>query len=402
MRRLLWSVSAITIVLGMAAVEVFVVDADAGSGRPAVPAAVPGSSTTAAPTPTRPPAPTTTVVPTPPDDGLTADQRRLEHVESIAGDISPKSVVHSGAGLFFAQNMMYRHTITVYDRSFDLVATIPDAVDLGALGVPGYEGSFQGAPVEVAFTSDGRHAYVSNYEMYGPGFDRPGGDGCDPGEWDDSFVYRVDTERLEIDQAIPVGAVPKYVAVTPDDATVLVTNWCTYDLSVIDAASATEVARVPIGRFPRGIAVDAGSRRAYVAVMGGSEIAVVDLVDHSVQRVGVGANPRHVVIGPEGRYLYVTLNQSGEVVKLDLTTSEIVGRVATGAGARSMEISDDGAALYVVNYHDGTLSKVATGDMTEVQELPAHHHPIGVTYDPATRQVWVANYSGVIDVYTDR
>ena len=45
------------------------------------------------------------------------------------------------------------------------------------------------------------------------------------------------------------------VAVTPDDSTVLVTNWCTYDMSIIDAATATEVARVPIGRYPRGIVV---------------------------------------------------------------------------------------------------------------------------------------------------
>ena len=40
-----------------------------------------------------------------------------------------------------------------------------------------------------------------------------------------------------IDQVIPVGAVPKYVAVTPDDKTVLVTNWCSWDLSVIDVAT---------------------------------------------------------------------------------------------------------------------------------------------------------------------
>ena len=73
--------------------------------------------------------------------------------------------------------------------------------------------------------------------------------------YDDSFVYRIDTQTFAIDQVIGVGSVPKYVAVTPDDSTVLVTNWCTWDMSIIDAASATEVARVPIGRYPRGVVV---------------------------------------------------------------------------------------------------------------------------------------------------
>ena len=84
--------------------------------------------------------------------------------------------------------------------------------------------------------------------MYGAGFGPEGDDNCSPASgYDDSYIYRIDTETLAIDQAIKVGAVPKYVAVTPDDTTVLVTNWCTYDLSVIDVATAQEIHRIPIG-----------------------------------------------------------------------------------------------------------------------------------------------------------
>ena len=54
--------------------------------------------------------------------------------KTIHGNISPKSVVASGSGYIIAQNMMYRHSITVYDRSYRLVKTIPDRVDLKALG----------------------------------------------------------------------------------------------------------------------------------------------------------------------------------------------------------------------------------------------------------------------------
>ena len=158
----------------------------------------------------------------------------------------------SGHGLVSAQNMMYTHTVTFYDGDGTLAATVDDAVDLAAFGIDGHPGTSQGAPVEAAFTADGRHAYISNYSMYGAGFGPEGSDSCTPDTGvDESFVYRVDTTTFAIDQVIAVGAVPKYVAVTPDGATVLVTNWCTWDLSIIDVATATEVARVPIGRYPR-------------------------------------------------------------------------------------------------------------------------------------------------------
>ncbi|MEA2002900.1 MAG: hypothetical protein U9N84_13580, partial [Actinomycetota bacterium] len=75
---------------------------------------------------TAPPTTTTTLSPT--------TDLRLEQVATITGDIAPKSVVTNGAGLIFAQNMMYRHTITVYNNDYELVATIPDAINLTDFG----------------------------------------------------------------------------------------------------------------------------------------------------------------------------------------------------------------------------------------------------------------------------
>ncbi len=325
----------------------------------------------------------------------------MEEIARITGDISPKSVVYSGSGLFFAQNMMYRHTITVYDRSFDLVATIEDEVDLAVFGHGGREGSHRGAPVEAAFSPDGAYAYVSNYQMYGDGYARPGGDGCGKGEWDDSFLYRIDMATLEIDRVIAVGAVPKYVAVTPDGDRVLVTNWCSFDLSVVDAVRSVEVARVELGRHPRGIAVSPDGATAYVAVMGSRDVAVVGLSDLEVEWIrGVGANPRHLVMSPDGGALYVTLSGESRVARIDLATGD-VDAVRTGSAPRSMAMSAAGDSLYVVNYNSDTVSKVRTADMVEVQETEVAHHPIGITYDEATGNVWVSSYSGTITIFAE-
>ncbi|NJS12374.1 MAG: peptidoglycan-binding protein [Microcoleus sp. CSU_2_2] len=323
--------------------------------------------------------------------------------KTIYGNISPKSIVHSGSGLFFAQNMMYSHTITVYDRNFKLVKTIPDTVKLANYGFSKFKGSHKGSPVEAAFSSDGKYAYVSNYQMYGSGFENPGSDRCSPrSKHDKSFLYRINTETLNIEQVIAVGAVPKFNAVSPDHRFVLATNWCSWDLSVVDTNKNREIERVKLGAYPRGIVVTPDSKSAYVAVMGSSDIAKVNLIDFSVEWLrNIGNAPRHLVIDPNGKYLYATLNGEGNVAKIDLQTSEVVDKVSTGNAPRSMAISDDGKLIYVVNYFSNSVSKVRTSDFKVLQTVNVNASPIGITYDPETNQVWVACYSGSIMVFQD-
>ncbi len=343
---------------------------------------------------------TATTVPGPP-----SDQRTLHLLHTISGHISPKSVVASGRGVVTAQNMMYTHTISVYGADGTLRTTIPDTVDLAALGDPTHTGTFRGAPVEAAFTPDGRYEYVSNYSMYGPGFGPEGSDSCGPvNSYDDSYVYRLDTRTWKIDQAIKVGAVPKYVAVTPNGRTLLVTDWCSYALSIVDIHTAKEVARLHLGAYPRGIVVAPDSTTAYVAIMGTTQIAIVDLRTRAIVTTiySGGSGPRHLVLSPDGRWLYATLNGSGIISKIDTTTRRVVATKHTGSAPRSMAISADGLSLYVVNYESDSMSKVRASDLAVLQTIATNHHPIGITYDASTSRVWVACYVGTILVFDDQ
>ena len=325
-------------------------------------------------------------------------------MKTITGHISPKSVVSSGRGLVFAQNMMYTHTVTVYNsHTRRLVKTISDAVNLARFGVNGHPGVVRGAPVELAVAPGGKYAYVSNYSMYGAGFGGEGTDDCYQNEYGPSFLYRIDVARLKIDDAIQVGPVPKYVAVTPDGRFVLVSNWCGYDLSVVSTRLGRQVKKLPLGPYPRGIAVTPNGANAYIAVMGSTNIARLNLHTWKISWLyGVGSGPRHLVISPKGRWLYATLNGEGNVAKIDLRRGAVVRKVSTGDAPRSMAISPDGKALYVVNYFSNTVSKVRTGDMHVLQTVSTNSSPIGITYDAPTHTVWVACYSGTIEVYNDR
>ncbi len=343
-----------------------------------------------------------TAGPVAPHMDVSAAMGRLRLRTTITGRISPKSVVASGSGLVTAQNMMYTHTITVYDaRTMKLKATIPDAVNLAKFGVTGHPGISRGAPVEAAFSPDGNFAYVSNYSMYGSGFGPEGKDTCAPGDGTDrSFLYRVNVEQMAIDRVYQVGSVPKVVAVTPDGGKVLVSSWCSWDLYVVNTATDTVRRTISLGAYPRGIAVSPDSRFAMVAIMGSSHLLRVDLRTYRTRKVEVGAGPRAVVLSPDAKTAFVTLNAEGRVAKVDLRTG-VIARTATGSAPRSLARSSDGTALYVVNYKSGTVAKLRSSNMRVLQTVKVCYRPIGITYEPVTRRVWVACYGGQILVFDD-
>ncbi len=340
--------------------------------------------------------------------GKPSDLRQLKLVDTIGGDISPKSVDASDTGLVFAQNMMYRHTVTVYSSWGRLLRTIPDTIDMAQFGYPGHPGVTHGAPVEAAFSPDARYVYVSNYSMYGAGFGPEGSDTCTPvsaaaaGDTN-SYAYRIDARTLRIDQVIEVGLVPKFLAVTPDDRYLLVSNWCSFNLSIVDIATHRQVRLLPMGAYPRGIAISPDSSTAYVAIMGSDDVVKVNLRTLSVEgSFYVGETPRSAVMSPAGRYLFVSLNLPGDVVKVDLRTDRVVAEVHTGADCRSLAIATDGLTLYVVNYLSDTMTMLRASDLAVLETAPTGVNPVGITYDAMTGDVWVAVYTGEILVYATR
>jgi YVTN family beta-propeller protein len=327
----------------------------------------------------------------------------MKLIHTINGSIAPKSVRSSGDGVVSAHNMMYRHSVTVYNaKTFELLQTIPDSVSLKDFGFSKNSGNYKGAPVEGSFSSDGKYLYVSNYAMYGKGFNKEGTDKCSPADkYDNSFVYRINRSNYQIDSVYPVGSVPKVVEITPDNKYVLVANWCSYTVSVISVEQNKVIKTVKIGRYPRGIAISNDSSKAYVAEMGGNRIHVINLQDFSTSFIPIGSNPRAIVLSPDNSTMYVTMNLSGRVASWDLINNKPGKSVRTGEAARSLAISANGSALFVVNYKSDTMSRVRTSDMKVTQNIKVCNEPIGITYDVPTGNTWVACYKGQIKIFSN-
>jgi len=328
---------------------------------------------------------------------------RLKLIKTLSGNLSPKSVLSSGNGLISAHNMMYNHTVTIYDAAtMDLTSTVKDSVDLKSFGYSKYSGTYRGAPVEGAFSPDGKYLYFTNYAMYGKGFTKEGHDTCSPASgYDTSFLSRIDLNTKAIDAVYPVGSVPKVVKVTPDNKYILVSNWCSYTVSVISVAEQKVVQTIKIGRYPRGIVVTNDSAFAYVAEMGGNRLHRINLSTFEQTYIPIGSNPRALVLSPDNKTLYATMNVSGQIAAWDLVADKSLGKAKVGQAARSLDISSDGTALFVTSFKSGTISKVRTSDLKVLQTIKVCSEPIGISYDAATARTWVACYKGSVKVFAN-
>jgi YVTN family beta-propeller protein len=341
-----------------------------------------------------------------------SDRRRLALRRTITGGVTPKSIVSAQNGKIFAMNMMYGHSITVFNRRYKRIKVIDDSVTLSDFGYRQYDREVRGAPVEAALDPERKRMYVSNYSMYGPGFKQPGFDLCtDSDPIDPGFVYAINTRTLRKVDVFKVGRVPKYLAVTPDNRYLLVGNWCSWDISVVDLEAGREVRRIDAGVAPRGIAFSPNGRTAYVTLVGEDRVLVIDLRSFRVRRdiTGVGERPRHLVMSRDGRYLYITAQgddrkrkDDGRILRYDTRKRKVVAQSEPLVEPRTTVSSEDGRSLYVVDYYPGTLVKLRARDLEVLQTVYLGFHPIGVTYDDASDKLWVAGYGGNVWVLKDR
>jgi YVTN family beta-propeller protein len=135
-------------------------------------------------------------------------------------------------------------------------------------------------------------------------------------------VSVIDTATNTVIATIPVGVAPSGVAITPDGSRVYVTNQNAASVSVIDRSTNTVIATVPVDFGPFGIAITNDGTRAYVASR--SAIDVIDTSTNTVvDTIPFPFNPNFLDFTPDGTRLYVT-SQAPSVAVIDPASNTVV------------------------------------------------------------------------------
>jgi YVTN family beta-propeller protein len=125
---------------------------------------------------------------------------------------------------------------------------------------------------------------------------------------------------------------PKTVTVAQQRTLTYVTNFNANTVSVIDSATNTVIATIPVGASPRGVAISPGGTRAYVTNLGSNTVSVISTATNAViATILVGISPRGVAVSPGGTRVYATNALSNTVSVIDTATNIVIATIPVGA-----------------------------------------------------------------------
>ena len=224
-------------------------------------------------------------------------------------------------------------------------------------------------------------------------------------------VSVVDPATDTVIATVPVGTNPFGAAVTPDGSQAWVTNNGSNTVSVIDTATNTVVTTVAVGRLPQTIAFSPDGSRAYVGHFVSPGVGGVDVIDTAAATVladvPVDNQPDGIAVTPDGSRVYVADFVGSSVDVIDAATNTVAARIAD-SGARTpngIVLSPDGSHAYTANFNSNNVSDIDTATNTIRSLIPGFSGPAAVALSADGSRLYVANENGntvgVVDTATD-
>jgi DNA-binding beta-propeller fold protein YncE len=279
--------------------------------------------------------------------------------------------------------------------------------------------SYEEKPVEACLSHNDKLLWVSLHNAEGIVPIRVDSINANPRTATNKLSKKITVSYAETNQKdsfyvplIKTGKTPKIISRSADSKYLLVSNWHSYNVSVLETDTtqypyAKVISTIPVAAIPRGIVVDDKNKKSFVAIMGGASLAVIDNTTWKKDSLmKVASNPRHIVMDTSGR-IFVSYNKLGKISCIDAATCNTLFTASTAAQPRTIMLSKNYKFLFVTCYSSDTVQvfKVNDKSFSKVISLPCKGHPVGVDIfeDNDKLEAWVCSYSnGSITVFTFR
>jgi DNA-binding beta-propeller fold protein YncE len=226
-----------------------------------------------------------------------------------------------------------------------------------------------------------------------------------------TLIYPESSQEDSFDAPlIKTGKTPKVITKTADDKNLLVSNWHSYTISVLELDPlqypyAKVMNTIPVSSIPRGIAVDDKNNKSYIAIMGGASITVLNnWVWQKEDDLRVASNPRHIVMDTSGR-LFVSYNKLAQIACINAETGKTLFTAPTHLQPRTIALSKNKQFLFVTCYNGNMVDvfKITHKGFKKLYSIECKGKPVGVDIfeDNDKLEAWVCTYTnGAINILT--
>ena len=205
---------------------------------------------------------------------------------------------------------------------------------------------------------------------------------------------------------------------------VYVTNEQSGDLTVIDPATNSVVATIPLGKRPRGIRVSPNHAELYIALSGspisppGVDESKLPPPDRSADGIGVvgvktlklatilrgPSDPEQTSVSPDGTRLYIANEDTGKASVLEIASGKTVGEFEVGGEPEGVTTSSDGRFVYVTSEEDNSVSVIDIAANKMIKQFEVGPRPRDSAFLPNGSRAYVTSENGgsvaVVDTAT--
>jgi YVTN family beta-propeller protein len=185
-------------------------------------------------------------------------------------------------------------------------------------------------------------------------------------------------------------------------------------VTAVDPVTAAVVARIRVGKRPRGMKLSRDGKLLYVALSGSPRagpgvdesklpppersadgIGVVDLATRTLVRVlPSGQDPEAFDLSPDGKTIYVSNEETAEMSVLDVSSGAIRAKVGVGREPEGVATRPDGKFVFVTSETDSEVTAVDTATLAVVAHMPTGPRPRGVVFTRDGRTAFVTDEAG--------
>ena len=173
-------------------------------------------------------------------------------------------------------------------------------------------------------------------------------------------------------------------------------------VAILDSDRLKEIARLPAGVFPDGIAYDPRERRIFVSDEMGSAITVIDAGKNTLlARIELDGEVGNVRYDPVSAMVYAPVQSRDELAVIDPVRMRVVAKhkLAGGEHPHGLLVAPGVAIGYVACDGDDRLLTVDLASGKVLDSKPLGHDPDVLDVDPGTNRLYVASESGMLSSF---